>query len=199
MWMVVMAGAALLQYSQRALFLFSFLLYESEFCVTVWTDLAWTLIECQASCFAFLIMSLCILSLTCSSLNCMCLLWFVTGFNTLIDLTYPLTSQSILSDGRRWRFTAYQLNTLELWKDNKGNEHANLCWASEEAELFAGVEAGKVGYAGIWSCKEKGLSRRKDCEDLTLKLLAKMFCKLLFWFIQHLLCVCVCVCVCLAF
>ena len=66
------------------------------------------------------------------------------GFNTLVDLTYPLTTQTILTDGQHWQFLAYQLNTLELWKNNDANNFNNICWVSDEAKLYAGVEEGKV-------------------------------------------------------
>ncbi|KAK7115880.1 large ribosomal subunit protein mL65-like [Littorina saxatilis] len=66
------------------------------------------------------------------------------GFNTLVDMTYPLTTQTVLTDGQHWQFLAYQLNTMELWKDNEGNHRANLCWVSDEAKLYAEVVEGKV-------------------------------------------------------
>ena len=66
------------------------------------------------------------------------------GFNTLVDLTYPLTTQTILTDGQHWQFLAYQLNTLELWKNNDANNFNNICWVSDEAKLYTGVEEGKV-------------------------------------------------------
>ena len=72
------------------------------------------------------------------------LIFVYTGFNTLVDMTYPLTTQTVLTDGRRWQFLAYQLNTLELWKDNEANPYANLCWIGDEQELYAEVSEGKV-------------------------------------------------------
>lgn len=59
-------------------------------------------------------------------------------------MTYPLTTQTVLTDGQHWQFLAYQLNTMELWKDNEGNHCANLCWVSDEAKLYAEVVEGKV-------------------------------------------------------
>ncbi|GFN79588.1 28S ribosomal protein s30, mitochondrial, partial [Plakobranchus ocellatus] len=66
------------------------------------------------------------------------------GFSHLIDLTYPLTSQTILTDGCVFSFLAYQLNTLELWKDDEANTMVNLCWHSKEMPLYHSVENGKV-------------------------------------------------------
>lgn len=66
------------------------------------------------------------------------------GFNTYIDLTYPLSTQTIVTDGHRWQFVAYQLNTLALWLDSKANDRANVCWVGDESELYATVEGGQV-------------------------------------------------------
>ncbi|KAH9487522.1 39S ribosomal protein S30, mitochondrial [Bulinus truncatus] len=66
------------------------------------------------------------------------------GFSHIVDVTYPLTSQLILCDGHRFSFLAYQLNTLELWKDDGGNKLLNVCWHSEEMPLYHSIENGKV-------------------------------------------------------
>jgi len=66
------------------------------------------------------------------------------GFNEALDLTYPLTSQTVLSDGQTFSFLKYQLNTMELWKDDKASGPLNLCWASDEEKLYHSVENGQV-------------------------------------------------------
>ncbi|XP_076443568.1 large ribosomal subunit protein mL65-like [Babylonia areolata] len=66
------------------------------------------------------------------------------GFNTLIDVTYPLTTQMILTDGQTWQFMTYQLNTLQLWKDEEANDLINLCWVDPQTKLFEHVEGSKV-------------------------------------------------------
>ncbi|CAG5135069.1 unnamed protein product [Candidula unifasciata] len=81
------------------------------------------------------------------------------GFNHVIELPYPLTSQTILTDGEKFSFLAYQLNTLELWKDNTANSRLNLCWYSQEMPLFHSIEDGKV----------------RELNDDVLALLVKMF------------------------
>ena len=68
----------------------------------------------------------------------------LAGFNKYIDLTYPLTCQTALSDGKKWQFVSYQLNTLELWKDNEANSYNNLCWMGPEIQLFESVANGKL-------------------------------------------------------
>ncbi|CAL1528009.1 unnamed protein product [Lymnaea stagnalis] len=81
------------------------------------------------------------------------------GFSHFVDLTYPLTSQTILTDGQNFTFLAYQLNTLELWKDDSANKTVNLCWHTDEMPLYQAVENGQV----------------KDFNNETLQMLIKMF------------------------
>ncbi|XP_046576659.1 39S ribosomal protein S30, mitochondrial-like [Haliotis rubra] len=69
---------------------------------------------------------------------------YYQGFSSAIDITYPFTTQTILSDGQRFTFFAYQLNTLELWKDDDGNSLRNICWHTPEMKLYESVEAGEV-------------------------------------------------------
>ncbi|XP_021368672.1 39S ribosomal protein S30, mitochondrial-like [Mizuhopecten yessoensis] len=68
------------------------------------------------------------------------------GFSMYSDMTYPLTSQTIITDGRKFLFGAYQLNTLQMWKPDENNPHCNLFWHTE-IDMFDGVQDGKiVGY-----------------------------------------------------
>ncbi|XP_041360632.1 39S ribosomal protein S30, mitochondrial-like [Gigantopelta aegis] len=66
------------------------------------------------------------------------------GFNTYLDLTYPLTTQTILTDGQHFTFFAYQLNTLHLWKSNDANPTRNVCWHTDQMKLYDVVEDGTV-------------------------------------------------------
>ncbi|XP_059172206.1 uncharacterized protein LOC131953164 [Physella acuta] len=66
------------------------------------------------------------------------------GFSHILDLTYPMTSQTVLTDGQNFRFLAYQLNTLELWKDDAANRLVNLCWVTEQMPLYHSIQNGKV-------------------------------------------------------
>lgn len=50
----------------------------------------------------------------------------------------------MLTDGQRWQFLAYQLNTMALWLDDDANHRVNVCWAGQERDLYADVEDGKV-------------------------------------------------------
>ncbi|XP_013389903.1 28S ribosomal protein S30, mitochondrial [Lingula anatina] len=66
------------------------------------------------------------------------------GFSMYHNLTYPLTCQTIVGDGRRFSFFAYQLNTLEQWKSDEVIPQRNICWALDELALYDTVEDGEV-------------------------------------------------------
>lgn len=61
-----------------------------------------------------------------------------------LDLTYPFCGQSILTNGKSFRFMAYQLNTLHLWKDDQSNPVRNICWQTDEMDMFESVQNGEV-------------------------------------------------------
>ena len=50
----------------------------------------------------------------------------------------------IITDGQWFRFFAYQLNTIHLWKDDEANPLRNIMWASPRFSLFDVIEDGKV-------------------------------------------------------
>lgn len=59
------------------------------------------------------------------------------GFTSFNDLTYPLTTQTIVTDGQLWSFYVYQLNTTQVHQDAiDSNPKANLCWATPELKLY---------------------------------------------------------------
>ncbi|GAB1600121.1 39S ribosomal protein S30, mitochondrial-like [Argonauta hians] len=68
---------------------------------------------------------------------------YFLGFSTFADLTYPLTTQTVITDGQKFSFFAYQLNTLELWKDDDGNNMNNICWHTKEENLYE-IKDGQV-------------------------------------------------------
>lgn len=64
------------------------------------------------------------------------------GFSTFNDLTYPLTTQTIITDGKRFTFFLYQLNTTVFETVNfDKNRRVNKCWSTDELELFEGVDS----------------------------------------------------------
>lgn len=65
------------------------------------------------------------------------------GFTTLNDITYPLTTQTILTDGQFWSFYAYQLNTTVLNCDSlidPTTVRVNKCWGTNEMKLFDEID-----------------------------------------------------------
>ncbi|KAJ6636283.1 28S ribosomal protein S30, mitochondrial [Pseudolycoriella hygida] len=68
------------------------------------------------------------------------------GFSTYHDPTYPLSTQTIITDGKLWSFYAYQLNTTRLNIDSiEKNQKVNQCWGTKEMKLFEEItEDGKV-------------------------------------------------------
>ncbi|XP_031838818.1 mitochondrial ribosomal protein S30 [Nomia melanderi] len=67
------------------------------------------------------------------------------GFSTLNEITYPLVSQTVITDGQSWSFCTYQLNTTLLrspFMDE--NPMCNTCWITKPEILFDTVENEKI-------------------------------------------------------
>lgn len=74
------------------------------------------------------------------------------------DLLYPLATQGIVTDGKKFTFVCFQLNTLNL-KDSS-NGKCNVFWAGPSLELFDSVIPGE---------RLEGFNR--DCAKLIFKFL----------------------------
>ncbi|KAH3717865.1 uncharacterized protein LOC127856135 [Dreissena polymorpha] len=68
----------------------------------------------------------------------------VQGFNMFQDLVYPFTAQTIHTDGRTFRFSMFQLNSLKLWKDPKASPVSNVAWISPADNLYEGLTDDRV-------------------------------------------------------
>lgn len=68
------------------------------------------------------------------------------GFGTFNDLNYPLSAQTIITDGKTWSFYRYQLNTTVMHTEAlEPNYKYNQCWGSDEMQLYDHVdENGKI-------------------------------------------------------
>lgn len=67
------------------------------------------------------------------------------GFSTFNDITYPLITQTVITDGQWWSFCVYQLNTLLLHSEHvTENPKRNVCWITEPMKLFDTIEKEKV-------------------------------------------------------
>lgn len=67
------------------------------------------------------------------------------GFTTFNDLTYPLATQTIITNGQLWSFYAYQLNTMVMHNEEiDQNPKHNICFGTKPLKLYEGIENGKV-------------------------------------------------------
>lgn len=63
------------------------------------------------------------------------------GFSTYNDMTYPLTTQTIVTDGQNWSFYTYQMNTTLVHSHNvDDNPRYNQCWGTKEMQLFEKID-----------------------------------------------------------
>lgn len=75
------------------------------------------------------------------------------------DLLYPLATQGIITNGKKFTFVCFQLNTLDLQKDSSSTKH-NIFWAGPSLDLYEEVNAGK----GL-------VNFNRDCAELVVKFL----------------------------
>lgn len=67
------------------------------------------------------------------------------GFTTYNDITYPLVTQTIITNGQLWSLYAYQLNTIEMHNDRLDSNHKhNICFGTKPLQLYECIEDGKV-------------------------------------------------------
>lgn len=69
-----------------------------------------------------------------------------SGFGPYTDVTYPITTQTIITNGQYFSFYAYQMNTSILYHKHSGpaNPHRNVCFTTNEAKLFDVIENDQV-------------------------------------------------------
>ncbi|KAI1301554.1 28S ribosomal protein S30, mitochondrial [Halotydeus destructor] len=58
------------------------------------------------------------------------------GFTPYQELTYPFTTQNIVTDGQNWNFMVYQLNSHSFHGDFGRSNVANECWSTGNMKLF---------------------------------------------------------------
>jgi len=69
----------------------------------------------------------------------------ISGFSTFNDITYPLTTQTVITNGQWWSFFVYQLNTTLVHSEYADeNPKRNICWITEPIKLFDKIENEKV-------------------------------------------------------
>lgn len=63
------------------------------------------------------------------------------GFTPFNELTYPLITQTIITNGQWWSFAVYQLNTIALsYKYISENNKTNLLWMTKPMKLYEKIE-----------------------------------------------------------
>ncbi|KAI5705039.1 hypothetical protein M8J76_003423 [Diaphorina citri] len=66
------------------------------------------------------------------------------GFTTFNELTYPLCTQSVLTDGRLVSFYAYQMNRCVTWNHNDKDERRNEAYTSGTMELYSSLDGDRI-------------------------------------------------------
>lgn len=57
------------------------------------------------------------------------------GFNPYLDNTYPIVSQAVVSDGTSWQFFVFEMNSMELWRDDNAFTKKNVLWMSRKLDF----------------------------------------------------------------
>ncbi|KAL5277554.1 MRPS30 family protein [Megaselia abdita] len=67
------------------------------------------------------------------------------GFTTYNDLTYPINTQTVITNGQDWSFYQFQLNTTIVHlTEFENNPKTNNCWGTGQLKLYEGIENGKL-------------------------------------------------------
>ena len=82
------------------------------------------------------------------------------GYPVDKDLEFPLVNQGIVTNGRRFTFVCFQLNTLDFRKEAPEDGRHNVFWAGPTVNLYEQIENG-VGLKGY----------SEECSALLLKFL----------------------------
>ena len=82
------------------------------------------------------------------------------GFKLDQDLPYPLVNQGIVTDGRKFTFMCFQLNTLDLREESESSGINNVFWAGPSLDLYDNIQKGE-GVEGF----------NEECTGLLLKFL----------------------------
>lgn len=99
------------------------------------------------------------------------------GFSPYDEITYPFTTQSIVTDGKTWYFYIYQMNSHTFHADLDkldGIKLYNNCWSSGPLNLYEEItsDGSIVGYNDkVVDLLSKFISRKteKVASDVTLK------------------------------
>lgn len=65
------------------------------------------------------------------------------GFEHFNDVTYPLVTQTVTTDGQYWSFSTYQLNTIQF-SDYAQSDYRNICWTTGKLKLYDIIEDNRI-------------------------------------------------------
>ena len=57
------------------------------------------------------------------------------GFCSYLDLTYPLASQGVMTDGRSWQFYVLRTDSIELWRDDDAFRTGSALWMTRKMTM----------------------------------------------------------------
>jgi len=57
------------------------------------------------------------------------------GFCSYLDLTYPIVSQGILTDGHSWQFYILKTDTIQVWRDDDAFSKGSEMWMSRKMNM----------------------------------------------------------------
>ncbi|XP_013140448.1 PREDICTED: 28S ribosomal protein S30, mitochondrial [Papilio polytes] len=67
------------------------------------------------------------------------------GFTTYNDITYPLVTQTVITNAKLWSFYVYQMNTISMHNEQMDeNPKHNICFGTTPLQLYDTIENGQV-------------------------------------------------------
>jgi len=57
------------------------------------------------------------------------------GFCSYIDLTYPIVSQGVITDGYSWQFYTLQTDSIEIWRDDDAFKKGSEMWMTRKMNM----------------------------------------------------------------
>ncbi|XP_015792195.1 28S ribosomal protein S30, mitochondrial [Tetranychus urticae] len=91
---------------------------------------------------------------------------FYHGFTPFHEITYPFVTQGLVTDGQKWHFYVYQMNSHSFHSDLfTGDGPRNICWISPEMKLYQSYEDGQ--FIGV----------NDDVVKYLIKMYSKVPCK----------------------
>ena len=65
---------------------------------------------------------------------------YYQGFCSYLDLTYPIASQGVLTDGDTWQFYALRTDSMAVWRDDDAFFPGSVLWMSRVMKMETEVD-----------------------------------------------------------